>query len=114
MVRNMTKKRFRLAEDSNGLFSIFDNEDPEDEPLIYGARFGTETIVDLLNELVEENEIKKEELLQKKLTNVLLAKIYVAQLSLNPNLPYVEESLIKEMQLLDKKIRELCGDVFNE
>ena len=43
------KKRFILAEDSNGLFSIFDNEDIEDEPLIYGARFGTEKIVDLLN-----------------------------------------------------------------
>lgn len=43
------KKRFILAEDSNGLFSIFDNEDPEDEPLIYGARFGTEKLVDLLN-----------------------------------------------------------------
>lgn len=64
----------------------------------------------------EENEIKKEELLQKKLTNVLLAKIYVAQLSLNPHInnPYVEDSLKKEMQSLDKKIRELCGDVFNE
>ena len=73
-------------------------------------------VVVLLNELVEENEIKKEELMQKKLTNVLLAKIYVAQLSLNPHLsnPYVEDSLKKEMRLLDKKIRELCGDVFNE
>lgn len=50
------KKRFKLAEDSNGLFSIFDNEDPEDEPLIYGARFGTEKIVDLLNELNDENQ----------------------------------------------------------
>lgn len=66
--------------------------------------------------LEKENEIKKEELLQKKLTNVLLAKIYVAQLSLNPHIsnPYVEDSLKKEMQSLDKKIRELCGDVFNE
>lgn len=50
MIENLTKKRFILAEDSNGLFSIFDNEDPKDEPLIYGARFGTEKIVDLLNE----------------------------------------------------------------
>ena len=108
------KKRFILAEDSNGLFSIFDNEDIEDEPLIYGAKFGTEKIVDLLNELVEENEIKKEELIQKKLTNVLLSKIYVAQLSLNPNLHYIEQSLKKEMQFLDKKIRELCGEIFNE
>ena len=59
----MSEKRFILAEDSNGLFSIFDNEDPEDEPLIYGARFGTEKIVDLLNtqqaiisQLEEEND----------------------------------------------------------
>ena len=44
------KKRFILAEDSNGLYSIFDTEDKEDEPLIYGARFGTEKIVGLLNE----------------------------------------------------------------
>ena len=112
----MSEKRFILVEDSNGLFSIFDNEDPEGEPLIYAARFGTEKVCDLLNELVEENEIKKEELIQKKLTNVLLAKIYEAQLSLNPHLsnPYVEDSLKKEMQSLDKKIRELCGDVFNE
>jgi len=49
-VRNMNDKRFRLAEDSNGLLSIFDNEDKEDEPLIYGAMFGTDKIVDLLNE----------------------------------------------------------------
>ena len=44
------KKRFILAEDSNGLYSIFDTEDKEDEPLIYGARFGTTKIVGLLNE----------------------------------------------------------------
>lgn len=64
----------------------------------------------------EEKSSKKEDLVQKELTNVLLAKIYVAQLSLNPHIsnPYVEDSLKKEMRLLDKKIRELCGDVFNE
>lgn len=57
----MIENRFILAEDSNGLFSIFDNEDPEDEPLIYGAKFGTEKIVDLLNEFNDENkELKKE------------------------------------------------------
>ena len=84
-------------------------------------------LCDDLNKLAEENEqlrkdkeqikeksTKNEELIQKKLTNVLLAKIYVSQLSLNPNLPYVEESLKNEMKLLDKKIRELCGDVFND
>ena len=53
----MNKKRFILAEDSNGLFSIFDNEDKENEPLIYGAEFGTDKIVDLLNE--QQATIKK-------------------------------------------------------
>ena len=58
------KKRFILAEDSNGLYSIFDTEDKEDEPLIYGARFGTEKIVDLLNKqqatIIElERKLKK-------------------------------------------------------
>ena len=64
----MSENRFILAEDSNGLFSIFDNEDPEDEPLIYGARFGTEKIVDLLNtqqatieQLERKLELKTEE-----------------------------------------------------
>ena len=64
----MSEKRFLLAEDSNGLFSIFDNEDLEDEPLIYGARFGTEKIVDLLNtqqatieQLERKLELKTEE-----------------------------------------------------
>lgn len=65
-------------------------------------------------EQIKEKSTKNEELIQRKLTNVLLAKIYEAQLSLNPNLPYVGQSLKKEMQLLDKKISELCGDVFNE
>lgn len=46
----MSKNRFKMVEDSNGLYSIFDTEDKEDEPLIYGADFGTEKIVDLLNE----------------------------------------------------------------
>ena len=58
----MSEKRFALAEDSNGLLSIFDNEDEEYEPLIYGAKFGTETIVDLLNRLAEENEQLKKQL----------------------------------------------------
>lgn len=52
----MSEKRFELAEDSNGLFSIFDNEDEENRPLIYGAEFGTDFIVDLLNSLNDENE----------------------------------------------------------
>lgn len=50
----MSEDRFKMLEDSNGLYSIFDTEDKEDEPLIYGARFGTETIVDLLNEMNED------------------------------------------------------------
>lgn len=98
-------KRFVMGGDTH----IIDTKTNEE----YYAPCETE-LLDLLNSLHEENEIKNEELIQKKLTNVLLAKIYVSQLSLNPNLPYVEQSLINEMKLLDKKIRELCGDVFNE
>ena len=69
-------ERFILAEDSNGLFSIFDNEDIEDEPLIYGAEFGTEGIVALLNKLNNENKsLKKEvETLQKKID--LLCEVF--------------------------------------
>ena len=62
----MSEKRFSLAEDSNGLLSIFDNEDKENEPLIYGAEFGTEKIVDLLNELAEENEQLRQQLNEKE------------------------------------------------
>ena len=98
-------KRFVMGGDTH----IIDTKTNEE----YYAPCETE-LLDLLNSLHEENEIKNEELIQKKLTNVLLAKIYVSQLSLNPNLPYVEQSLKNEMKLLDKKIRELCGDVFNE
>lgn len=69
-------ERFILAEDTNGLFSIFDNEDIEDEPLIYGAKFGTEEIVVLLNKLNNENKtLKKEvETLQKKID--LLCEVF--------------------------------------
>ena len=63
----MSEKRFILAEDSNGLYSIFDTEDKEDEPLIYGARFGTEKIVDLLNEFNDENKELKAEIEQSDL-----------------------------------------------
>lgn len=98
-------KRFVMGGDTH----IIDTKTNEE----YYAPCETE-LLDLLNSLHEENEIKNEELIQKKLTNVLLAKIYVSQLSLNPNLLYVEQSLKNEMKLLDKKIRELCGDVFNE
>ncbi len=103
----MTEKRFTRVEFSNGIWGVKDNNTEYEYP-------SPIDLLDLLNSLHEENEIKNEELIQKKLTNVLLAKIYVAQLSLNPNLPYVEQSLENEMRLLDKKIRELCGDVFNE
>ena len=68
----MSEKRFKMFEDSNGLFSIFDNEDPEDEPLIYGARFGTEKIVDLLNELHEETQLLKCALASDAVTNISL------------------------------------------
>ena len=100
-------KRFVMGGDTH----IIDTKTNEE----YYAPCETE-LLDLLNSLHEENEIKNVELMQRKLTNVLLAKIYVAQLSLNPHIsnPYVEDNLKKEMQFLDKKIRELCGDVFNE
>lgn len=101
----MMSKRFVMGGDTH----IIDTKTNEE----YYAPCET-GLLDLLNSLYEENEIKNEELIQKKLTNVLLAKIYVAQLSLNPNLHYVEQSLKKEMQFLDKKIRELCGEIFNE
>ena len=46
--------RFRLCEDSNGWFSIFDNEDVEDEPLLFLSRhyemIGVKEVTDLLNE----------------------------------------------------------------
>lgn len=47
----MCEKRFILAEDTNGLYSILDTEDKEDNPLIYGVE-----IIDLLNELNDENQ----------------------------------------------------------
>ena len=47
----MTEKRFILAEDSNGLYSILDTEDKEDNPLIYGVE-----IINLQNELNDENQ----------------------------------------------------------
>lgn len=47
----MSEKRFILAEDSNGVYSILDTEDKEDNPLIYGVE-----IIDLLNELNDENQ----------------------------------------------------------
>ena len=65
------KKRFILAEDSNGLYSIFDTEDKEDEPLIYGARFGTEKIVDLLNtqQATINNQEQKIKILQQEISD---------------------------------------------
>lgn len=65
-MRKVSEKRFELAEDSNGLFSIFDNKDKENRPLIYGAKFGTDFIVDLLNSLWEENEQLRQQLKEKE------------------------------------------------
>ena len=74
----MSEKRFILAEDSNGLYSIFDTEDKEDEPLIYGARFGTEKIVDLLNEQQEMiDQLEKENTNLIELAEELGVKIVV-------------------------------------
>ncbi len=76
----MSDERFILAEDSNGLFSIFDNKDLENEPLIYGARFGTEKIVDLLNELNDENkELKKENEKLREIITEMKDIIYMLQ-----------------------------------
>ena len=74
----MSKKRFILAEDSNGLYSIFDTKDKEDEPLIYGAKFGTEKIVDLLNEQQEMiDQLEKENTNLIELAEELGVKIEV-------------------------------------
>lgn len=52
----MSEKRFRECKGSNGLFSIFDNEDAEDEPLLFNSIGNVKNVVALLNSLSEENE----------------------------------------------------------
>ena len=93
----MSEKRFELAEDGNGLYSIFDNEYKEDDPLIYGARFDTEEIVDLLNELAEENEE-----LQKARMND--AKEFSALYKQNYGLKRENEQLRKQIQNYEQLI----------
>ena len=69
----MNEKRFRLCEDNHGLLSIFDGIDCEDEPLIYGAEFGTEKVLNLLNN--QNERIKKLERIIKTQNNYLLSDI---------------------------------------
>lgn len=45
----MTEERFVGCEDSNGLKSIFDNQDKENEPLLFNCIGEVDVIVDLLN-----------------------------------------------------------------
>ena len=53
--------------------------------------------------------------IQLKVTNILLAKIYGALVSANPNLRYIyPDSLQKEVEVINKIINVFCGDVLNE
>ena len=53
--------------------------------------------------------------IQWKITNILLAKIYGALVSANPNLRYVDQdSLQKEVEVINKIINVFCGDVLDE
>ena len=54
-------------------------------------------------------------MVQWKVTNILLAKIYGALLSANPNLQYVDQDhLQKEIEVINKIIDVFCGDVLDE
>lgn len=54
-------------------------------------------------------------IVQWKVTNILLAKIYGALVSANPNLRYVDqEDLQKEIEVINKIIDVFCGDVLDE
>lgn len=52
---------------------------------------------------------------QWKVTNILLAKIYGTLVSTNPNLKYVDpDHLQKEIDVINKIIDVFCGDVLDE
>lgn len=52
---------------------------------------------------------------QWKVTNILLAKIYGTLISANPNLQYVDQDhLQKEIEVINKIIDVFCGDVLDE
>lgn len=111
----MSEKRFKMVEDSNGLYSIFDTEDKEDEPLIYGAEFGTEKIVDLLNEMcetiVEQQSFIGRELLKfdKYLAERLIEKeeIIKEQETIINQLDQKIKDKNEYQQVLESKIRRL-------
>ena len=103
----MSEKRFILAEDSNGLFSIFDNEDLEDEPLIYGARFGTEKIVDLLNE--QDKKIKE---LSIKYANRETKIIKEVGDILQNNFEIMDQRLSDENKHLKKRIKAISDELY--
>ena len=53
--------------------------------------------------------------IQWKITNILLAKIYGTLVSANPNLRYVDQDdLQKEVEVINKIINVFCGDVLDE
>lgn len=53
--------------------------------------------------------------IQWKITNILLAKIYGTLISNNPNLRYVDpDYLQKEIGVINKIIDVFCGDVLDE
>ena len=53
--------------------------------------------------------------IQWKVTNIFLAKIYGAMVSANPNLRYVDpDHLQKEIEVINKIIDVFCGDVLDE
>lgn len=53
--------------------------------------------------------------IQWKVTNIFLAKIYGALVSANPNLRYVDQDhLQKEIEVINKIIDVFCGDVLDE
>lgn len=53
--------------------------------------------------------------IQWKITNIFLAKIYGALLSANPNLKYVDQDhLQKEIEVMNKIIDVFCGDILDE
>jgi len=55
----MTEKRFKLAEDSNGLYSIFDTEDKENEDKNMSVRIRKQPKEISLKELQKGNEYEE-------------------------------------------------------
>ena len=54
-------------------------------------------------------------MVQWKITNIFLARIYGALLSNNPNLQYVgQDNLQTEIDVINEIIEGFCGDVLND